>query len=78
MLGKAFLEVTALHVMKTSCVPTVVARINTAVRIEFDAKRIAATLREDFIFPLLRVVTPNQLADRMNWLVFAAITFYAS
>ena len=63
MLGKAFLEVAPLNVMKTACVPAVVAGVNATMCIEFDAKRVATTFGENLVLPLLRVVTPNELSD---------------
>ena len=73
VLGKTFLEVASLDVMKTTCVATVVTGVDTALGIDLEPKGIAAPLGKDFVAALLRVVSPDQLADRINRLVLAAI-----
>ena len=49
VLTKSFPKVPTLHVVEAARVATIVSRINAALRIDFDAKGVAAAFREDLI-----------------------------
>src|SRR5438552_10423971 len=66
VLLEALAVVAALDVMKAAGIAAVVAGVKPAERIDLDAERVAAAFREDFEDLLLRMVTPNVLADQLN------------
>src|SRR5262245_27582732 len=58
VLVEALLQVGTLHVMKAARVAAVMARVNAALSVDLNAKRIAAPLGEDFVSPLLGMIPP--------------------
>src|SRR5262249_49236672 len=58
--------------MKAARVAAVVAGVEPAERIDFDAERIAAALGEDLKDLLLGMVTPDVLADHLDGRILEA------
>ena len=61
--------------MKTTSIAAVVAGINAALGIDLTTKRVASAFCEDFVDVLLWMITPNELAQRAYWRLFAARLF---
>ena len=71
VFAEAFLVVAALCVMETTCIAAVVTGIESTFVIEFDAECVSASLSKNFVNLFFRVITPDQLPQRLNgFLVF--------
>ena len=76
MLTEPLLEIAPLNVMKTAGVAAVMARVDAALGVDFDAERVAAAFGEDFVNPPPRMVPPYQLPHRMDGRLLRAWAFH--
>src|SRR4051794_24062194 len=63
VLLEALAIVTALHVVKATCIAAIVPGEDAAQAINLDAKGVAAAFSEYFESLFFRMITPNVLAD---------------
>src|SRR4051812_25445052 len=66
MLLEAFAVIAALHIMEAARIAAVVPGKNAAQAVDLDAERIAAAFRENLETLLIRLISPNMLADHRH------------
>ena len=75
MFREAFAVVAALVVVKPASISSVMARVDIATIIKGHPECIAPTFGKDLITTRDRMVTPDRLAEALEWLFIGAIGF---
>ena len=74
MLAEPFLIISSLNIMKSSSVAAVVTGIDASFGVDLDAEGVAASFGEDFVSSCLGIISPDELAHRVDGASFDPIT----